>query len=88
VTRLGLDSITQIGPHYAPTLREWRRRFHQRRNDVIGLGFDERFIRMWDLYLAYCEAAFASSHIGNAQLVLARSSTLAQRATGKSCVTV
>jgi cyclopropane-fatty-acyl-phospholipid synthase len=88
VTRLGLDSITQIGPHYAPTLREWRRRFHQRRADVEALGFDARFIRMWDLYLAYCEAAFASSHIGIAQLVLAGSETRARLARGERCVTV
>ena len=72
VSTLGLMSIAQIGPHYAPTLREWRRRFFDRVDEVRALGFDERFIRMWDLYLAYCEAAFAAHHIGNAQLVLAK----------------
>ncbi len=72
VSTLGLMSIEQIGPHYAPTLREWRRRFMGRLDEVRALGFDDRFIRMWDLYLAYCEAAFASHHIGNAQLVLAK----------------
>lgn len=73
VSRMGLDAITQIGPHYAPTLREWRRRFHSSRDAVRSLGFDEEFIRMWDLYLAYCEAAFAARHIGNAQLLLTKS---------------
>lgn len=72
VSTLGLTSIAQIGPHYALTLREWRRRFLARLDEVRALGFDDRFIRMWDLYLAYCEAAFATHHIGNAQLVLAK----------------
>lgn len=37
-----------------------------------ALGYDEPFIRMWDLYLAYCEAAFEQRHTGNFQLLLTR----------------
>ena len=39
-----------------------------RLDDVRAQGFDERFIRMWELYLAYCEAAFRDRHIGDVQL--------------------
>ena len=72
VTRLGLFHAEQIGTHYARTLHAWRQRFHRRIDEVRALGFDERFIRMWDLYLGYCEAAFLDRHIGDVQLVLAK----------------
>jgi cyclopropane-fatty-acyl-phospholipid synthase len=71
-TRLSLFHAENIGVHYALTLRAWRSRFLSRLSDVRALGYDERFIRMWDLYLAYCEAAFAERHIGNYQLLLTR----------------
>ncbi|MBX3443575.1 MAG: class I SAM-dependent methyltransferase [Planctomyces sp.] len=48
----------QFPDSYALTLREWRRRFETRRKDVRELGFDERFLRMWEYYFCYCEAAF------------------------------
>ena len=70
VTRLNLDHADQIGVHYARTLHQWRERFHGRLDEVRALGFDDRFIRMWDLYLGYCEAAFRGRHIGNIQLTL------------------
>jgi cyclopropane-fatty-acyl-phospholipid synthase len=72
VTRLNLHHAQQIGTHYARTLHCWRERFHRRLDDVRAQGFDERFIRMWDLYLAYCEAAFLDRHIGDVQLLLAK----------------
>ena len=58
--------------HYARTLHAWRERFHARLDEVRAQGFDERFIRMWDLYLGYCEAAFLERHIGDVQLLLAK----------------
>ena len=73
VTTLTLHHCQQIGTHYARTLHEWRERFHRRHEDVRTQGFDERFIRMWDLYLGYCEAAFLDRHVGDVQLLLARS---------------
>jgi cyclopropane-fatty-acyl-phospholipid synthase len=56
--------LTIVGEHafghdYARTLATWRQRFHARIDDVRALGFDARFVRIWDFYLAYCEAAFA-----------------------------
>jgi cyclopropane-fatty-acyl-phospholipid synthase len=73
--RLALFHAHQIGTHYARTLHAWRERFHMRLDEVRALGFDERFIRMWDLYLGYCEAAFEARHIGNVQLLLTRAAS-------------
>lgn len=75
VTRLGLFHAEQIGTHYARTLAAWRERFHRRLDEVRAQGFDERFVRMWDLYLGYCEAAFLDRHIGDVQLLLAKAGT-------------
>jgi cyclopropane-fatty-acyl-phospholipid synthase len=71
-SRLGLESLEDIGPHYATTLRLWREAFFASLPRVRALGFDERFVRMWDYYLAVCEAAFATRTLGNLQLVLTR----------------
>src|SRR5262245_25762494 len=64
-----------IGTHYARTLHAWRRRFHDNLAQVRALGFDARFIRMWDLYLAYSEAAFLERHAGDFQLLLVKNGT-------------
>jgi cyclopropane-fatty-acyl-phospholipid synthase len=72
VTTLSLHHAQQIGTHYARTLHAWRERFHQQLDAVRAQGFDERFIRMWDLYLGYCEAGFLERHIGDVQLLLTK----------------
>jgi cyclopropane-fatty-acyl-phospholipid synthase len=69
---LQLAGLDEIGPHYAPTLKAWRERFLARLDDVRRLGYDERFVRTWDFYLAYCEAAFRTRSLRDVQLVLAR----------------
>ena len=74
-TRMSLYHAENIGTHYARTLRAWRERFHARVEEVRALGFDQRFIRMWDLYLAYCEAAFLERHVGVFQLVLTKNNS-------------
>ena len=71
-TSLGLYHAEEIGTHYARTLAAWRKRFHHAIDEVRGLGFDDRFIRMWDYYLAYCEGAFLERHIGDFQLLLTK----------------
>jgi len=76
-TRLQMYHAENIGSHYARTLHAWRARFRQRLDEVRALGFDERFIRMWDLYLAYCEAAFLERHAGVFQLLLVRNAAAA-----------
>jgi cyclopropane-fatty-acyl-phospholipid synthase len=71
-TSVQMYHAENIGAHYARTLHAWRERFRARLDEVRALGFDERFIRMWDLYLAYCEAAFLERHAGDFQLLLVR----------------
>ncbi len=48
----------RFGIDYADTLAAWRAAFHLRLDEVRAQGFDERFIRTWEFYLCYCEAAF------------------------------
>jgi cyclopropane-fatty-acyl-phospholipid synthase len=72
VTSMGLFHLEDIGTHYARTLAAWREAFRSRLEEVRALGFDERFIRMWDYYLAYCEGAFLERHIGDAQILLTK----------------
>ncbi len=65
-------SETGLGQSYSRTLRLWRRAFHASRAEVARLGFDERFLRMWDFYLASCAATFRAGTTGVAQLALRR----------------
>jgi cyclopropane-fatty-acyl-phospholipid synthase len=74
-TSLSMYAAENFGTHYARTLRAWRSRFLQRLDAVRALGFDERFIRMWDFYLAICEAAFLERHTGVFQLLLVKNGT-------------
>ena len=71
-TRLSPFHLEDIGTHYARTLAAWRERFHASLPAVRKLGFDDRFIRMWDFYLAYCQGAFLERHIGDVQLLLGK----------------
>jgi cyclopropane-fatty-acyl-phospholipid synthase len=64
--------LDDIGPHYAETLARWRQNFLQKLDAVRGLGFDERFIRMWLFYLCYCEGGFRERDIGTVQMLLAK----------------
>jgi cyclopropane-fatty-acyl-phospholipid synthase len=57
---LAVEDAFAFGPDYALTLRRWRDAFVNNLTGVRAQGFDERFIRMWELYLAYCEAGFTS----------------------------
>jgi cyclopropane-fatty-acyl-phospholipid synthase len=71
-TDLRIVDLEDIGRHYAETLRRWRRNVDAHRTRIEHLGFDEPFVRMWRLYLSYCEAAFLERHISDVQIVLAR----------------
>jgi cyclopropane-fatty-acyl-phospholipid synthase len=72
-----LADTEEIGLHYAETLRRWRTEFHRQWDAIAGLGFDARFFRLWDYYLAYCEAGFAEGHVGTVQMVLDRPACIA-----------
>lgn len=67
-TSLLLVDAEDIAPHYARTLRAWRGRFLSNLDAVRALGFDDRFIRMWDYYLALCAAGFATGIFQDMQL--------------------
>ena len=74
-TQFGLPMRTQFnfGADYAKTLAEWRERFRAAWPALTQQGFDERFRRMWEYYLAYCEGGFRSGNIDVRQIVFARS---------------
>jgi cyclopropane-fatty-acyl-phospholipid synthase len=69
---LALTHMEDFGSSYARTLHVWRKRFMARLPEVRAQGFDERFIRMWEFYLAYCEGGFLERSIGVAQLLMAK----------------
>ncbi len=69
---LQLIAQQDFGHSYALTLRAWRQRFLAQRATVQAQGFDERFCRLWEFYLAYCEGGFLERSIGVSHLLLAR----------------
>jgi len=68
----GLEVIDELkfGPDYAETLRRWRHDFMAHEAQVLTLGFDTAFIRTWEFYLAYCEAAFDEANTDVIQFTL------------------
>ena len=71
-TDLKLVHLEDIGPHYATTLRQWRKNFFDNIEAVRALGYPESFIRMWEFYLCYCEGGFEERAIGDVQMLLAK----------------
>ena len=71
-TDLSVLHVEDLSPHYARTLRLWRETFLERREEARRLGYDERFIRLWEFYLAYCEAGFAEHCTSVVQMLLTR----------------
>ncbi len=71
-TDFRLFNLEDIGPSYALTLRHWRQRFLAQLDRVRELGYPERFMRMWEFYLSYCEGGFLERSIGDVQLLLTR----------------
>ncbi len=70
----GLQVVDELnfGPDYAETLRRWREAFMAQLDAVRTLKFDDRFIRLWAFYLAYCEAAFDEANIDVIQFTLVK----------------
>lgn len=71
-SNLTLVDLKDIGLHYAHTLNVWYKTFNEKLDEVKQLGFDDYFIRKWNYYLCYCEAAFAMRNINVMQLVYTR----------------
>ncbi|MDZ7890778.1 MAG: cyclopropane-fatty-acyl-phospholipid synthase family protein [Rhodoferax sp.] len=68
----GLEVVNELsfGHDYAETLKRWRDAFLEKRTEVLSKGFDERFMRIWEFYLCYCEAAFLEDNIDVVQYTL------------------
>jgi cyclopropane-fatty-acyl-phospholipid synthase len=77
-TNLLITGVDDIGLHYVRTLRAWRTRFMQQLEAVRGQGFDERFVRMWEYYLALCEASFATGKSQDLQIIFEKRGQPAQ----------
>ncbi len=71
-SNLRLTHLEDIGPSYALTLAEWRRRFNAAHEEVRALGYSENFVRLWNYYLAYCEGGFRERSIGDVQMLFAK----------------
>jgi cyclopropane-fatty-acyl-phospholipid synthase len=71
-TDMRITDLEDLSPHYAETVRRWRERFAANAGRAEELGYDRRFRRMWDLYLAWCEGGFVERRIGVAQIVTAK----------------
>jgi cyclopropane-fatty-acyl-phospholipid synthase len=71
---VGLKVVDEFafGADYAETCRRWRADFGAQRSAVLANGFDERFIRIWEFYLCYCEAAFEERNIDVVQYTLVK----------------
>ena len=82
-TRLLVRGVEDIAPHYVRTLATWRATFLGRLDDVRAMGFDDRFIRMWDYYLAISEAGFDTGVCQDLQIVLEKGRGLPPRADGE-----
>jgi len=67
-----LFHLEDIGPHYATTLRRWRERLRSRWDEAMAGGKDERFLRLFEFYLAHCEAGFEERYLGNAQMLFVK----------------
>jgi len=71
-SRLYIDALENIGPHYGQTLHEWRKRFTASRERLISLGYDGAFQRKWLYYFYVCESGFDSRIINDVILTLSR----------------
>ncbi len=74
-SKAGFTVVNELafGADYAETLRRWRVQFLSRDGQLRQLGFDARFMRIWEFYLAYCEAAFATGNTNVVQFTLQKS---------------
>jgi cyclopropane-fatty-acyl-phospholipid synthase len=71
-TTLRVASVRPMAEHYVRTLRAWRAQFSAAHDTITALGFDEVFCRMWQFYLAYCEAGFRTGLVDVGQYLLER----------------
>lgn len=71
-TDMVVSHLEDFGLHYGRTLHDWRMRFNRAFPDLKKQGYDERFRRLWDFYLCYCEGGFRERAISVVHLLAAR----------------
>ncbi|XP_037480833.1 uncharacterized protein LOC119358352 [Triticum dicoccoides] len=71
-SRFCIEHVENIGPNYYTTLMHWRDNFMANKDEVLALGFDERFLRIWEYYLIFSAAGFKSRALGDYQVVFSR----------------
>ncbi|KAE8772678.1 Cyclopropane fatty acid synthase [Hordeum vulgare] len=71
-SRLCIEQVENIGYHYYPTLIRWRDNFMAKKDAILALGFDDKFIRVWEYYFIYCAAGFKSRTLGTYQIVFSQ----------------
>ncbi|CAI9118085.1 OLC1v1019605C2 [Oldenlandia corymbosa var. corymbosa] len=71
-SKLCVEHVENIGFHYYPTLKNWRKNFVESKREILDLGFDEKFIRTFEYYFDYTAAGFKTGIIGNYQVVFSR----------------
>lgn len=71
-TDLVINDVDDIGIHYARTLLHWRKNFIRNKSQILALGFDERFMRMWLFYLCYCEGGFIERSISDLHIQITK----------------
>ena len=71
-TDLRMTALQDLTAHYPETLRRWRDNFDAHADELAAAGYDERFQRIWRLYLSYCEAGFAERRISVMQLAFSK----------------
>jgi cyclopropane-fatty-acyl-phospholipid synthase len=69
---LRLYNLSDIGPHYATTLRKWRENVIANYERIKNLGYSDEFLRMWEFYLCYCEGGFMERVISDVHMVLVK----------------
>ncbi|MFN2377846.1 MAG: class I SAM-dependent methyltransferase, partial [Candidatus Binatia bacterium] len=74
-TDLRMVHLEDLSPHYARTLQLWNERFQANRGRILALGYTQRFARMWEFYLCYCEGGFLERSVGVVQVVFEKPMT-------------
>lgn len=71
-TDMIISDLENINQHYAKTLNLWQKAFNKNHDKIINLGFDERFIKMWNFYFSYCEGGFAERAINDFHILISK----------------
>lgn len=69
---LKLYNLTDIGPHYATTLKKWRENVRTHINEIKKMGYSDEFLLMWEFYLCYCEGGFRERVISDVHMLLVK----------------